>query len=308
MRHRPTGPKAAVRTDPPDGPVAGRPRVGRTIRPMPEPEDPAPRYDDLADGYARHWGPVIRPAATALLDRLAGSLDDGERVLDLGTGTGTLAIEALGRWPSLRVTGVDPSSAMLELAQAAAASALAPAPAANFSTVAAFADELPFEDGAFDVALSSFVLQLVPSRKAALGELRRVLRPGGRLAWVTWLVGGPTFRADAVVDEVLDEFGFDPPERDGRSGDLASVAAAAAATRRAGFRDVHAAGSALVHTWDPEAYTGFIADFDEQSTFDEVGPRERRKMERRLLERLRALSTAELTMELPIVYVTGVAR
>jgi ubiquinone/menaquinone biosynthesis C-methylase UbiE len=283
-------------------------QAGRTIRPMPEPEDAAPRYDDLADGYARHWGPVIRPAAVALLDRLGGDLVAGDRVLDLGTGTGTLAIEALRRWPTVELTGVDPSRAMLELATAAAAGALAHDAAGRFTTVAAFADELPFDAGAFDIALSSFVLQLVPSRTAALEELRRVLRPGGRLAWVTWLVGGPPFRADQVVDEVLDEFGFDPPERDSRSGDLASVSAAAAATRRSGFRDVRAEGSALVHTWDPEAYAEFIADFDEQSTFDEVGPRERRKLERRLLERLRALSAAELTMELPIVYVTGTAR
>jgi SAM-dependent methyltransferase len=148
----------------------------------------------------------------------------------------------------------------------------------------------------------------VPSRTAALAEIRRVLRPGGRLGWVTWLVGGEAFRADEVVDEVLAEFGFDPPDRDARSGDLASVAAAAAATRKAGFRDVHAAADALRHTWTPEAYAAFITEFDEESTFAELASEERDRAERRLLERLRSLSAADLTMELPIVCVSGIAR
>jgi SAM-dependent methyltransferase len=267
-----------------------------------------PRYDTLAEGYARHWGPVIRPAAVALLDRLGRDLEAGTRVLDVGTGTGPLAIEVLRRWPSTGVVGVDPSAAMLGIAAAAARAALEPATAARFTTVTAFADELPFEGAAFDVAISSFVLQLVPSRTAALAEIRRVLRSGGRLAWVTWLVGGRAFRADEVVDEVLDEFGFDPPDRDLRSGDLGSVAAAAAATRKAGFRNVHAEADALTHAWTPDGYAAFITEFDEESTFAELSPEERSRAERRLLERLRSLSPDDLTMELPIVYVTGVAR
>ncbi|HEY6013215.1 MAG TPA: class I SAM-dependent methyltransferase, partial [Candidatus Limnocylindrales bacterium] len=122
---------------------------------MPEPEpadEPAARYDALAGGYARHWGPVIQPAAIALLDRLDGQPARGTRVLDLGTGTGTLAVEALARWPWLRVTGVDPSRPMLDLAEAAVtravvAGAVAPGeqPGPPFTAVAAFADELPFE-------------------------------------------------------------------------------------------------------------------------------------------------------------------
>ncbi|HXI45233.1 MAG TPA: class I SAM-dependent methyltransferase [Candidatus Acidoferrales bacterium] len=274
---------------------------------MAEPDADAPRYDDLADGYARHWGPVIRPAAEALLDRLAAESAADAAILDVGTGTGALAIAALRRWPRSRLTGLDPSSAMLELATAEAVRSLPPAVHRRFTTVAGVADRLPFADATFDVVLSSFVLQLVPSRAGALREMSRVLRPGGRLAWVTWLVGGERFGADQVVDEVLDEFGFDPPERDDRSGDLASVAAAATATRRAGFGAVHAAAATLEHTWTPEGYAAFIAEFDEQSTFAELESDERRRAEERLLERLRGLSSADLTMRLPIVYVTGEA-
>ncbi|HJW21013.1 MAG TPA: class I SAM-dependent methyltransferase [Candidatus Limnocylindrales bacterium] len=275
---------------------------------MPDaPEVPA-RYDSLAAGYARHWGPVIRPAAEALLDRLGSEPETDVRILDVGTGTGTLALLALERWPRATVAGVDASDAMLELAAAEAERRLASESRARFERLAAVADHLPFASGTFDLAVSSFVLQLVPNRAAALREIRRILRPGGRLAWVTWLVGGDRFRADEIVDEVLDEFGFDPPERDDRSGDLASAAAAAAATRRAGFGEVHAESGALVHRWRPEAYAAFITDFDEQTTFESLARRERARAESRLLARLRALAPEELTMRLPIVYVTGVAR
>ena len=270
------------------------------------PEDPA-RYDSLADGYARHWGPVIRPAAEAVLDRLDHEPAPGARLLDVGTGTGTLALRALERWPGVRVTGVDASAAMLALAEDAARGRLPAARLSRFERVTAVADALPFDDASFDVAISSFVLQLVPSRSAALREIRRVLRPGGRLAWVTWLVGGGRFRGDEVVDEVLDELGFDPPERDDRSGDLASVRAASQATRRAGFRDVRAAAAELVHRWDPAAYQAFVTDFDEQTTFESLEPRERAAAERRLRDRLARLAVEELTMRLPIVYVTGAA-
>ena len=280
----------------------------RTIPGMPEDAEVPARYDGLAEGYARHWGPVIRPAAEAVLDRLHGRLPPEPRILDVGTGTGTLALRALERWPGARVTGVDASDAMLALAGEAADRRLASHVAARFARHAAMAAHLPFEDRAFDAAVSSFVLQLVPSRSAALREIRRVITPGGWLAWVTWLVGGEPFRGDEVVDDVLDEFGFDPPERDDRSGDLASVAAAADATRRAGFREVRAEAGVLSHRWTAEDYAAFITDFDEQGTFESLDPGERHRAVRRLLERLRGLDDGDLTMRLPIVYVRGAAR
>ncbi|HEX5452078.1 MAG TPA: methyltransferase domain-containing protein [Candidatus Limnocylindrales bacterium] len=270
-------------------------------------QDQPARYDLLAEGYARHWGPVIRPAAEALLDRLDDGLAAGEQVLDVGTGTGTLAVELLRRWPKASVTGIDAAAAMLELARRDATERLGSELAGRFTTVIADAASLPFESGRFDLAISSFVLQLVRSRVAALREIRRALRPNGRLAWVTWLDGGERFRGDEVVDEVLADFGFDPPEPDGRSGDVASADAAARVTRRAGFVGVAAEPGVLVHRWTPESYTEFIAQFDEQSTFDELEPRERRRVEDRLRGALSRLSPDELTIRLPIVYVTATA-
>ena len=67
---------------------------------------------------------------------------------------------------------------------------------------------MPFADGGFDAALSSFVFQLVPRRARALREARRVLRPGGLLAYVTWLEDDRVFAPDVIFDDVLDELGI----------------------------------------------------------------------------------------------------
>jgi SAM-dependent methyltransferase len=265
-------------------------------------------YDEIADGYERHWGPVIRPAAEAVLDLLPGLIEPDARLLDVGTGTGALAIAALERWPQLRVTGIDPSRGMLDRARAAADRRLAGTADGRLVLEQGDAAELPAESGSYDVVVSSFVLQLIDRRPAAMREARRVLRPGGTFAWVSWLAGEAPFRADQVANEVLDDYGFDPPEPGARGGEPPSAEVAAGATRRAGFSDVRAHESELVHAWTPEAYLAFFTEFDEATLFADLERGERRRIVRDLGARLRRLSADELTMRLPTVYVTGRVR
>ena len=156
-----------------------------------------------------------------------------------------------------------------------------------------------------DVVTSSFVLQLVPSRAAALRETRRVLAPGGTFAWVTWQLGERAFEPDRIANEVLDDFGFDPPGPDPRPGDVASPAAAALGMRRAGFREVTAWSRDLTYAWDARGYLEFLTDFDEASLFDDLEPKERREIEGRILDGLQRLSAEQLTLRLPIVYAMG---
>jgi len=265
--------------------------------------DQGERYDRMADGYERWWAPVLAPSAVALLDRLdavvaAGAVD----LLDVGTGTGNLAIPAVARWPAVRVTGIDASGEMVRTADALADDRLRPDARSRLATRTAFADALPFPDAVFDVAMSSFVLQLVPSRARALREMRRVLRPGGTVAYVTWVSDKRPFAPDRLFDALLDEFGFDDAEGDGRAGDVPSVATAAAELRSAGFRQVETTGALLEHRFTVRGYISFLVEFDEETLFAEMPTTERRRFLARFREGLMGLTDDEMTFRAPIVY------
>jgi ubiquinone/menaquinone biosynthesis C-methylase UbiE len=267
--------------------------------------DQAERYDRIAQGYARWWAPVLAPAVQRLIDRAAPRLDGGAvQTVDIGTGTGQLAFGVLRRWPRVSVVGVDASAGMCAAAEDLAKEALG-ATARQFRTEVAFADRLPFADRAFDLALSSFVFQLVPNRARALREARRVLRPGATLAYVSWLQDDRVFKPDVIFDEVLDTIGIGAREFDGRPGDLPSVERAAGELRRAGFSDAAAEGDVLEHRFTPDGYLAFLSEFDEESLFDELDPSEREELLATMRTRLNALSPADLTMRFPIVFASG---
>jgi SAM-dependent methyltransferase len=225
------------------------------------------------------------------------------RLLDVGCGTAAMAVAAADRWPDVQVEGVDLSAGMLAVAARTVDAAGAAGDRVHLTQ--APADRLPFADGAFDVALSAFVLQLVPSRPRALREMRRVLRPGGRLAYVGWLAGDLPFAADQAWDDVLDAAGIER-ESPGGHDDLASAEAAAAQLRAAGVSGVTARADQLVHQFTPEAYASFITRFDDGDLVGSLEPELQESLHADLLARLRRLRPAELRLELPIVYASGV--
>jgi len=266
----------------------------------------AERYDRIAAGYARWWAPVLGPAVASLLDRsepLASK--DGARLIDIGTGTGQLALGALARWPRVSIVGVDASAGMRAMADANADQELDGRDRGRFESAVAFADGLPFEDRSFDLALSSFVFQLVPNRARALREARRVLRPGGSLAYVSWLQDDRAFEPDMIFDDVLDDLGIGAREGDGRSGDLPSVERAAGELRRAGFAGATAEAGLLEHRFSVEGYVAFLSEFDEETLFEELEPDLRARLLAELERRLRRLSAGQMTLRFPIVFASG---
>jgi ubiquinone/menaquinone biosynthesis C-methylase UbiE len=268
--------------------------------------DQVERFDRIAGGYERWWAPVLAPSALALLDHLQADVAAGAiELLDVGVGTGNLSRPALTRWPSVRVTGVDASSEMVSAAEALVSDA-GDGSRSRFTGAVAFAAEMPFADASFDAAMSSFVLQLVPSRPKALREVRRVLRPGGRFAYVTWLVDDRSFAPDRIFDCLLDEFGYendvDPP----RSGDIPSVERAVGELQHAGFRDVTASRQMLDYAFTVDGYIAFLTKFDEETLFDEMGRADRRRFLALFRERLMRLDPDELHFRVPIVYAAGV--
>ena len=139
------------------------------------PADPsrANDYDNFAEAYTAanetgFWNAHYeRPAILAL----AGDVT-GRRILDAGCGSGPLFAALRDR--GAVVTGIDKSAAMLELARRRLGDG------ADLQ-VADLGSPLPFGNGAFDDAVASLVLHYLQDWDPVLGELRRVLRPGGRL-------------------------------------------------------------------------------------------------------------------------------
>jgi ubiquinone/menaquinone biosynthesis C-methylase UbiE len=128
-----------------------------------------------AETYESYMVPVLfRPWAERLLERARPR--PGERVLDVATGTGIVARTLAARaGPDAKVTGLDLSPAMLEVARAAAEKE-----GATIEWREGRAEELPFPDDSFDLVTCQFALMFFTDRQKALSEMRRVLDRDGR--------------------------------------------------------------------------------------------------------------------------------
>ena len=128
-------------------------------------------FDGLPEGAVASFAGVANPFHWGLPAR-------GERVVDVGSGAGMdsmIAARAVG--PDGRVIGVDMTPAMLASATGAAAAGAF----ANVEFREGLAEALPVPDGWADLVISNGVINLVPDKAAAYGEVDRVLRPGGRV-------------------------------------------------------------------------------------------------------------------------------
>jgi ubiquinone/menaquinone biosynthesis C-methylase UbiE len=263
-------------------------------------------FDEFAEAYRDWWGPLIAPAAIQVLDDV--EVPAGDRspfdLLDLGTGTGVLAVAALERWPGARVVGIDPSSHMLELAVEAARRRSLEL-ASRLHTVVASADRLPLADRSIDVATSSFVIQLVPSRAQALREVLRVLRPGGRFACLTWQEDDLRFLPDEAFSDALDELQIIPPPDDRDVHPYTSASAAAAEFRRAGFREVSARDVWLEHRFTAEGYLDLLEHWIDREVFATLDAESRHQLRTVALRMMGDLRSEAFLWRRPLVRVVG---
>ncbi len=267
----------------------------------------AERYDAAAERYERYWAPVLAPSALRLIDEADALVRDPAAVLDLGTGTGTLAAEALRRWPSAQVVGVDVSDGMLGVARAMIPARVGADASRRLRLVHADAQRLPLPDRSIDLCISSFVLQLVADRAAALREVRRVLRSGGIVAAVTWQSDRTVFPPDEEFDEAVLDVEIDESEgkEAPRSGDFPSADSAARQLRRAGFRDVRARTERLEHAWDLETWLEFKERYDEPELIASLDDATAQRLRARARERLATLDPDAFVWRTPVVFATA---
>jgi SAM-dependent methyltransferase len=156
----------------------------------------AASYDDVAAEFDRLTERFNGPLAIRILD--LAQLRATDHVLDVGTGTGLVALRAGTLAQNGRVIGIDHSAGMLEQASAKAGRS-------GLSDFVAFrrmdAEQLEFPDRIFDVVLSLYALFHFPDPPAAVREMHRVLRPGGRV--VIGVGAGPSlFSWNGIVQSI----------------------------------------------------------------------------------------------------------
>ena len=143
-----------------------------------------------------HYDRVAREIIPVLGERLVTLLGitAGERVLDIGAGTGNAAVPAARTGASVVASDLTPE--LLDIGRAEH-------PDADIDWQVADAEALPWPDASYDVALSTVGIMFAPHHQAAADELLRVLRPGGRLGLLSWTPEGFIGRLFATMRDFV---------------------------------------------------------------------------------------------------------
>jgi len=134
------------------------------------------KYARLAPEYDARWSFYVEATTRETLARLR--LRPGDRVLDVGCGTGALLGRLAESHPAALLSGVDPVPEMLAVARERVP--------AEVELREGWAERIPFAEEQFDVVVSCNMFHYVQRPVDALREMRRVLRPGGRLIVTDW--------------------------------------------------------------------------------------------------------------------------
>jgi ubiquinone/menaquinone biosynthesis C-methylase UbiE len=220
-----------------------------------------------AAAYERVFARMTAHTAEALLDAVAAGRHTA--VLDVGTGPGTVASVAWRRGAHVRAVDADP-----QMVETAARNV------PGLDVRPAQLPELPFPGATFDAVVGNFVINHVGSPDATLAELRRVLRPGGRLALTCWPMPGST--AQSIVNDAMRRAGVTWPEDVPVTPfqTYGNPEAFRALVSGAGFSDVTIDEISWEHVVDPELWwsgplagvgsTGYVLTRQDQATIARV--------------------------------------
>ena len=156
--------------------------------------------------------------------------------------------------------------------------------------------------------MSSFVLQLVPNRAAAVREAYRILRPSGAFACLVWRADEEPWKPEEVFDDALEELDIDAPIPPGGGRPYASPKSAAAELRRAGFRSVRAREEWLEHRFTPASYVDLLEHWIEDDTFATLSEPMRLRLRAATQRRLERLEPDALVWRRPLVSVVGLRQ
>jgi SAM-dependent methyltransferase len=133
------------------------------------------------ESYMGRWSRRLAPAYAAF-----AGVEDGQRILDVGTGTGAVAATLASRFPRSEIVGVDPSAAFVDYATKEATKT---ATSERVRFEVGDAQALGHGDASFDHAMALLVMNFVPDHGRALAEMKRVTRAGGVVSACVWDYG-----------------------------------------------------------------------------------------------------------------------
>jgi SAM-dependent methyltransferase len=201
-------------------------------------------WNGASEDYERAFGPLTAQSADATLD--AGGVTAGCKVLDVCTGHGVLARIATQR---------EANVCALDFAESMVAAARRNAPTADCQQ--GDAQNLPYGENTFDAVVCGYGIMHLPQPDRALAEMRRVLRPGGRIALSVWAGPSPSNGFGLLLGAVKANGRVDVPLPHGPDVfQFGSIDAMKAALAETGFADVNATSVPL--TFRIEGATAFL--------------------------------------------------
>jgi ubiquinone/menaquinone biosynthesis C-methylase UbiE len=283
-------------------------------RPFPTPDTPDSIRQEWVDAapFWKKWYPQLAQQSRRATELVVegAALVPGLHVLDIASGTGEPSLtiaEAVG--PQGRVVATDLVPEMLEFAEENATSL----GLRNVEFHPANAEDLPFPDRHFDRVTCRFGIMFIPDIQKALGEMRRVLKPGGRASFITWGAREENPLFVTMIRPFLKYVDVPKPAPDSphifRFSDENKLAAT---LTDSGFREVRAVKHKISWPWPGSAEDSWQASSELAAPFKKimaaVPPEKREEAVQEAIEAIRQFSDGQsINFPATVVLATAVA-